>query len=428
MDYQSDQSVQAVRLRRLFFFDAVCREGGIGQAAAAVGLTQPAVSLAIKKLEQAYGAPLFARGYGGSELTPEGALLHRRVRRMLDQMESAVAGLLAGAGSAKTRASLVNMRASQVNMRASHINVGAVCRHLTDTQIRCHIAIAQLGSAVNASNKLGISQPAVHRAARELEETVGVALYRRRVHSVSANAAGLEFARRLSLALHEIAQAAADLSSARGLAGGQVSVGVLPLLPQRLLARAIGRLREDYPDVAVTIQEGAHERLIDDLRFGAIDVIVGALRGRGAESGVTESALFIDPYAVVVRRGHELAGRKRIGGKELTSYGWVVPQKDMPRRAVVEQMLATLPVRPRVVVETSSLAMMMSMLEENDCISLLSRSHILYGNYRNDVVALDVATPEVARTVGYTTRADWLATRAQDAFIEHLREQCRRDN
>jgi LysR family transcriptional regulator of gallate degradation len=411
---QSDQFVPAVHLRRLFFFDAICREGGIGQAAAAVGLTQPAVSLAIKKLEQSYGAPLFARGYGGSDLTPQGALLHRRVRRMLDQMEFAVAGLLAGAGSGKAR--------------AAHGNVAAVCRHLTDTQIRCHIAIAQLGSAVNAANKLGISQPAVHRAARELEETVGVALYRRRVHSVSANPAGLEFARRLSLALHEIAQAATDMSSARGQASGQVSVGVLPLLPQRLLARAIGRLREDYPDVAVTIQEGAHERLIDDLRFGAIDVIVGALRGLGAESGVAESALFVDPYAVVVRRGHELAGRKRIGGKELTAYGWVVPQKDMPRRAVVEQMLATLPVRPRVVVETSSLAMMMSMLEENDCISLLSRSHILYGNYRNDVVALDVATPEVARTVGFTTRADWLATRVQDAFIEHLREQCRRDN
>jgi LysR family transcriptional regulator of gallate degradation len=402
---------QSVHLRRLFLFDAACREGGIGQAAAAVGLTQPAVSLAIKKLETSFDAQLFERGYGGSELTAQGTLLHRRVRRMLDQMEAAVAELLGGA-----------------KLRGANGNVSAVCRHLTDAQIRCHIAIAQLGSAVNAANKIGISQPAVHRAARELEETVGVTLYRRRVHSVSANAAGQVFARRLSLAMHEINQAATDLAFARGLASGQVSVGVLPLLPQRLLARAIGRLREAYPDVAVTIHEGSHERLIGDLQFGAIDVIVGALRGPDAPSGVVESELFIDPYAVVVRRGHELAGHKRISRKDLVSYDWVVPQKDMPRRTVVEMMLATLPRRPRVVVETSSLAMMMAMLEENDCISLLSRSHILYGNYRNDVVALNIATPEVARTVGFTTRADWLATQVQDAFIEYLREQCRRDH
>jgi LysR family transcriptional regulator of gallate degradation len=399
----------SIRLRRLFFFDAVCREGGIGQAAAAVGLTQPAVSLAIKKLEDSFGSALFARGYGGSELTAQGVLLHRRVRRMLDQMEAAVATLLVGS-------------------RARAQDVSAVCRHLTDAQIRCHIAIAQLGSAVNAANRLGISQPAVHRAAREMEETVGVSLYRRKVHSVSANAAGQALARRLSLALHEITQASTDLSSARGVASGQVAIGVLPLLPQRLLARAIARLREDYPDVAVTIHEGAHERLMEDLLFGAIDVIVGALREPRLQGAVVEHELFTDPYAVVVRRGHELAGRARITRKDLSAYDWVVPQKDMPRRTVVEAMLATLPQRPRVVVETSSLAMMIAMLEEDDCISLLSRSHIQYGNYRNDVVALNVTTPEVARTVGFTTRTDWLATQVQAAFIGFLREQCLRDH
>src|SRR5690606_19559238 len=110
--------------------------------------------------------------------------------------------------------------------------------------------------------------------------------------------------------------------------------------------------------------------------------------------------------------------------KDLTAYGWVVPQQDMPRRAVVEVMLATLPERPRLV-ETSSLAMMIAMLEENDCISLLSRSHILYGNYRNDVVALNVATPKAERSVGFTVRTDWLPTRVQQDFIEQLRSQCR---
>lgn len=131
---------------------------------------------------------------------------------------------------------------------------------------------------------------------------------------------------------------------------------------------------------------------------------------------------------VVVWHGHALAGRARVSGRDLAAYDWVVPQKDMPRRAVMEAMLATLPQRPRVAVETSSLAMMMTMLEESDCISLLSRSHILYGNYRDDVVALKIATREKDRSVGLTTRTDWLATPVQQAFIEHLREQCRLDH
>jgi LysR family transcriptional regulator of gallate degradation len=395
-----------INLRRFVLFDAVCREGGISQAAVAVGLSQPAVSLAIKKLEATVDAVLFERGYGGSELTRDGALLQRRVARMLQQIEAAVAAMPAGA-------------------RARQSNATVVCRRLTDSQIRCHVAIADTGSAAEAARQLGISQPAVHRAARELEDAIGHTLYRRRVHSVSANAAGQELARRLAVALGEIEQAHVDLVTARGLAMGRIAVGVLPLMPQRLLARTIGSLRESYPHVVVTIRESTHARLLEDLRFGRLDIIVGALREPRLEGNVVERELFSDPYVIVVRRGHPLATRRRVAVSDLAAHGWVVPQQDMPRRAVVDMMLARLPQPPRVLVETSSLAMMMAMLEENDCISLLSRSHILYGNYRNEVVALDVPSPKGERVVGYTTRADWLPTAPQREFIEQLQAQCR---
>ena len=399
-------TANSINLRRFVLFDAVCREGGITQAAEAVGLSQPAVSLAIKKLEDTVDAILFERGYGGSELTRDGTLLQRRVARMLQQIEAAVAALPAG-------------------MRARPSNAGAMCRRLTDSQVRCHIAIADAGSAAEAARRLGISQPAVHRAARELEDTVGHTLYRRRVHSVSANAAGQELARRLVVALGEIEQAHVDLVTARGLAMGRIAVGVLPLMPQRLLARTIGSLRESYPNVVVTIRESTHARLLEDLRFGRLDIIVGALREPRLEGNVVERELFGDPYVIVVRRGHPLTTRRRVALKDLAAHGWVVPQQDMPRREVVDMMLAKLPQPPRVLVETSSLAMMMAMLEENDCISLLSRSHILYGNYRNEVVALDVPSPKGERVVGYTTRADWLPTAPQREFIDPLQARCR---
>jgi len=394
----------ATRLRRLMLFDAVCRAGGIGQAADMVGMTQPAVSQAIKKLEAAYGAQLFERGFNGSELTGEGALLQRRVKRMLDQIGMAVAELIG------TRP------APQIQ---------AICRRLTDAQLRCHIAIAQHGSAVEAARRLGISEPAVHRAGRQLEETVGTSLYRRRVHSVTANAAGLEFARRLSVALHEIDQAAIDLATARGQAGGQVVIGVLPLLPQLLLARTIARLREAYPNAAIAIHEGTHAQLFGALAFGTIDIIVGALRSPRLEGAAVETELFADPYVVVVRRSHALASRQPVTPGDLADYDWVVPQPGMPRRHAVEALFATLPRPPRVAVETSSLSMMMTMLAESDCVSLLSRSHLLFGSYRDGVVALEVPTPNEDRTVGYTTRSDWLATPVQLEFIECLRTECR---
>jgi LysR family transcriptional regulator of gallate degradation len=145
------------------------------------------------------------------------------------------------------------------------------------------------------------------------------------------------------VALHELGQAASDLAAARGQAGGQVVVGVLPLLPQLLLARTIARLRASYPDAAVD----------DPRRFArAADGGVAVRRGRhhrrrlaqsAAGGAVVETELFADPYVVVVRRGHALASRKRIGAAELAAYDWVVPQRDMPRRQAVEALFAMLP-------------------------------------------------------------------------------------
>jgi len=389
------------RLRRLFLFDAVCETGGIGLAAARAGRTQPAVSLAISKLEASFGGALFERGYGGSELTAEGEILHRRVRRMLDQIERAVRDLIGNDG-AHTK------------------NIGNICRHLTDSQVRCHIAIAQCGSAAEAAQQLGISQPAVHRAARQIEQAVGATLYRRRVHSVSANTAGVEFARCLSLAMYEIAQAREDLAHARGQMTGRITLGVLPMLAPRFVARTIQRLRRQYPNAKVTVDEGSHARLLRELRFGNIDVIIGALRVPRLTGSERETELFSDPYVIAVRKGHRLAGKKTIAARDLAAFDWVVPQRNVPRRAAIDSILARLPGDPPLVVETSSLPMMMAMLVESDCITLLSRSQILEAYPASEMVALELQTPEAARTVGYTIRTEWLGTPVQQAFLEQL--------
>ncbi|MGF6573790.1 LysR family transcriptional regulator of gallate degradation [Paraburkholderia sp. GAS333] len=401
---KASQDDDQARLRRLFLFDAVCEAGGIGQAALLAGRTQPAVSVAISKLEASFGSQLLERGFGGSELTGEGQILQRRVRRMLDQMERAVTNLLGQTAAAQAQAA-------------------KICRRLTDGQIRCHVAIAETGSAAEAALSLGISQPAVHRAARQIEQNVGVSLYRRRVHSVSANVAGIEFARCLSLALHEIAQAGEELAYARGQLTGKVAIGVLPLLPPRLVARAIQRLRERYPAARVTVEEGSHAHLLRELRSGTLDLIIGGLREPRLAGVAQEIELFADPYVVAVRKGHRLARRKSVALPDLADHDWVMPQHNVPRRAVIDSIFAQLPVKPPLVLETSSLAMMLAMLMESDCLTLLSRAQIHDAYPGRELVALELELPEASRAVGYTVRTDWLGTTLQQAFVEGLRAE-----
>ena len=85
-------------LRRLRLFVAVAEQGGFTAAAEAEHVAQPAVSLAIRELEQELGAPLFIRSRAGATLTVAGEALLGPARQALRDVEHAVAAVAAVTG------------------------------------------------------------------------------------------------------------------------------------------------------------------------------------------------------------------------------------------------------------------------------------------------------------------------------------------
>jgi DNA-binding transcriptional LysR family regulator len=71
-----------MELRDIEYFAVVAEQRHIGRAAEVLGLTQPALSKSLRRLEQALGAKLVKRTPKGVELTPEGAALQSHVRRL----------------------------------------------------------------------------------------------------------------------------------------------------------------------------------------------------------------------------------------------------------------------------------------------------------------------------------------------------------
>src|SRR5437763_15462271 len=75
-----------VTLRQVEVFLAVVEEGGFSAAGERLALAQPAVSVAVRKLEQALGLRLLDRTRTGVRLTPDGAVFLRRARGIVAQV------------------------------------------------------------------------------------------------------------------------------------------------------------------------------------------------------------------------------------------------------------------------------------------------------------------------------------------------------
>lgn len=83
-------------LRQLRYFLAIAEEGSFSRAAGRLGVAQPALSLHVRKMEEALGTPLLLRGPHGVSTTEAGELLARRARTLLedfDQTEEEVRSL-----------------------------------------------------------------------------------------------------------------------------------------------------------------------------------------------------------------------------------------------------------------------------------------------------------------------------------------------
>jgi LysR family transcriptional regulator, regulator for genes of the gallate degradation pathway len=393
--------------RQLLVFDSVARSENVSRAAAAIHVSQPAVTQAIARLEHEVGAPLFRRRNTGSYMTEAGEILQRRTARLFDQLDQALTDL--GIGSA----------------RGGPSELRSVTRKLTRPQMRALFAIAENGSFAAAARALSMSEPSVHRAARELERVLRRPLFRRTAHGLTATRQAAELARRIRLAVQELDRAVEEIEASQGRHGGRLGLGLLPLAGAFFVARALKDFSETYPDTRIEVIDGSFDFLIARLRLGVIDFIIGPLRGLDPTLGVVETVLFDDAYALVVRRQHPLTRKPRISRQDLLAYDWVVPPPDTPRRAVYDALFAGLERMPRSTLQTSSPNLTRAILTETDRITLVSRHESRAEEEMGLLTVLPYAVPHPARQVQVTTRADWLPTALQDRFLQALRDQAR---
>ncbi len=401
----SDVPLPMGSLRQFAIFGAVVRSGSVGGAARALGLSQPAVSHAIARLESLLGMALLDRGPEGSVTTTLGALLHRRVERQFERIAAGIAdicGIAADSDAVRHRSAA-----------------------LTSTQAAAHLAVAGHGSFRSAAKALAISEPALQRTVRELERLIGIPLYQRRGQQIVVTTAGARLATSLQLGFAEIEQARDEIEASRGLSAGRVTLACLPLMPKSVLATAIGRLVAEYPSVQVSLEEGPYDRLIGELQRGGLDMLFGALREDEQHDGIESRRLFEDPYVAIARPGHPLVARP--DPDALAAQGWVAPPAGTPRRTALEAFFATLPHRPRIVLETASVAMMMATLVESDCLCLSSRLQVETDFALSHLAILDVPFARSARHVGIALRSDWLPTHVQRALLAFLEEAADRE-
>lgn len=383
-----------LNLRHLRALATIAAHGSMSAAADAVGLSQPALTQGLAKLERQLGSILFERRPDGVRPTADGVLLAARATAAYDHLAAATRAVLRGGGRGFARPE----------------------RLMTATQLNAFLALVDAGSFIGAAQATALSQPALHRAVRDLEQVCGTALAERRGRGVALSAAGRRIARGVRLASGEIAAGLAEIAG-DDTAAARIVVGAMPLSRAIVVPRAIAAFLAGAPRGMVEVVEGSWRELAEPLRDGAIDLMVGALRADDPP-GLEQRHLFDDRLVIVGRAGHPLAQVAHPDLAVLAGYGWIVGPAGTPLRAHWDALFASGP--PPAPVECGSVMVIRGVLGDSDLLTLLSRDQVALELASGVLVQIGDPLAHSVRQIGVTTRTGWRPTAAQRRFVALL--------
>lgn len=238
-------------------------------------------------------------------------------------------------------------------------------------QVALLLAIHQRGTLRAAAQDLGLSQPAATKMLRELETALGHALYDRVGRGLKPTASGacvLAYFQGLQGSLDALTR---ELGQIEQGGAGKLFVGSIMAASPAVLSQALIRLKQEFPRLAIEITVDTSDRLIDALRRGDLDLVIGRLTdGQSEEFGfqpIAEEAL-----SVVAAPDHPLAGKASVAFAELLHYGWILQPHGSPMREVLEHEFKAHRARaPQGLIETSSILTTTNLLTQSHMVAVI---------------------------------------------------------
>ncbi|CUH79005.1 pca operon transcription factor PcaQ [Tropicibacter naphthalenivorans] len=295
-------------------------------------------------------------------------------------------------------------------------------RRIKFRHIEALTAIARQGSLKAACQELHLSQPALSKTLKELEDILGAVLMTRDRGGVRMTPEGevfLEFASQSLAALRRGFDGVAALKQG----GAEVlRVGSLPSVAARLMPQAVARFRQLSPDTRLHLRDGAHGALTSDLRAGGLDMVIGRMGTASMMTGLSFTQLYQERVVCVTTPDHPLAGQTLAPG-DLSDWAVLYPPEGAAIRPLLDRWCVAQGLGPfRDQIECVSGAFGRNYLRHAQALWFISEGVVAQDLADGRLLTLPLDLGLTAGPVGLMTRPDTAPSRSQQLFTRALTE------
>ncbi|OAM79054.1 LysR family transcriptional regulator [Devosia elaeis] len=286
-------------------------------------------------------------------------------------------------------------------------------------QLRNLVFVARHGSFGIAANALNVTQPALSKSLRALEQSIGVRLLDRGPWGVKPTEYGNRLIEYGEVILSLSDEARNELDAMRGARRGLLRVGANATAMREIVPKATRQFLGTHPDVAVTLNEELSPALLNLLINGSLDLAV-MTRPRDFPAEEIEFRTILEiPVDIVADRGHPLASKQTVNTSDLCAYDWILPARPDPDRLALDSLFATaqLPL-PQAACETTSSNLQIAMLIGSNWLSYLTRTSAYAHAADAKLTPLNMSGPTWTRQIGIAIRRKSVMRPVVNAYLK----------
>lgn len=279
--------------------------------------------------------------------------------------------------------------------------------------------VTRTGSFTRAAENLYITQPALSRIVKSLEEELGVELFiRARKKLILTKAGKIVYDHALKLQ-DQFTELKEELDAYVTQREGHIRIGLPTVADVVFFSELISSFHKDHPDVVFQLEEDGSKAIEEKVMEAKLDFGVVVLP---EEHALIDYFTIVEEYlCLVVPATHHLAPRSSVQLSELQHEKFIMFTHDFTLRDILVNALKDAGMEPKIVSETSQLDFIEEMIAANMGITLLPES--VAGQLTSDVISISIEQPRVAWNLAFIWKKDAHLSQIARAFIQFTHEK-----
>lgn len=286
--------------------------------------------------------------------------------------------------------------------------------------LRYFVSLAETKSLSKSAALLAMSQPSLSRRLSKLEAQLGTPLFYRNGRGLVLTEAGDRLLNYARTALDNLRLLENEIKSLKSAPGGEVVVGIPPMIGERLVVPMVMDFRKQFPKVQLHIIEGLSGHIHEWLLTGKLDVAI--LYNAPRNSVIVTEPLLTDELCLVGASTPSGAGQRTITFSELCGHPLIMPSRPHGLRSIIEHAAESRGLRLNNALTVDSFRAMIDLAEAGGGYTIVPFVAVQERVKKGTLRAWTITDPTINGVLSVVTSTQRPPTAASRHLLKSLKE------